>query len=116
MQQMEAEEQRRLRENLSEEELAIFDLLTKPRPDLTQAERDQVKEVARDMLDTLKAEYLLLDWRKQQQTRAAVKQAIEEGLDALPDAYGIDLYDEKCTAVYTHIYDNYYGAGHSIYH
>ena len=34
-------------EDLNEEELAIFDLLTKPDPALTEEERDQVKGVAK---------------------------------------------------------------------
>ena len=49
------EEQRATRENLSEEELAIFDLLTQPEPELTEKEKDEVKKVAKDMLAKLKA-------------------------------------------------------------
>ena len=42
--------------------------------------------------------------------------AIEQVLDAgLPSAFSTDLYREKCDAVYQHVYDNYYGAGRSIY-
>ena len=37
------EEQRAVGEELSEEELALFDLLTKPEIDLTRKEREQVK-------------------------------------------------------------------------
>src|SRR5690606_27462759 len=66
------EEQRAVAENLTEEELAVFDLLMKPRPELTDAEVKQVKAVARELLETLKREKLVLDWRKRQQTRAAV--------------------------------------------
>jgi type I restriction enzyme, R subunit len=40
------EEQRGIKEQLSEEELAVFDLLTKPDIKLTRAERAQVKQVA----------------------------------------------------------------------
>jgi len=67
------------------------------------------------LLDTLKAERLVLDWRKRQQSRAAVRLAIEEALDQLPDRYTKDLYDQKCEAVYQHIYDSYYGIGRSVY-
>lgn len=35
--------------------------------------------------------------------------------DDLPRAYATDLYRQKCELVYQHIFDNYYGAGHSIY-
>ena len=37
------EEQRHVREQLTEEELTVFDLLTRPGPDLTRDEREEVK-------------------------------------------------------------------------
>ena len=64
------EEQRGVSENLSDEELALFDLLTRPNIKLNPKEREQVKQVAKELLDTLKAERIVLDWRKQQKTRA----------------------------------------------
>jgi type I restriction enzyme R subunit len=109
------EEKRSIAEQLTEEELALFDLLTKPNVKLTRKEQAQVKTVARDLLTTLKAERLVLDWRKRQQSRAAVRLAIEEALNHLPDRYTQELYDQKCEAVYQHIYDAYFGAGWSVY-
>ena len=38
----------------------------------------QVKKVAQKLLETLKEEMLVLDWRKRQQSRAAVRVSIEE--------------------------------------
>lgn len=115
-QDLTAEDQRGIAEQLSEEELALFDLLLKPRPELTETEVEQVKAVARDLLDTLKAEKLVLDWRKRQQTQAQVQLTIEELLDEkLPHAYDEALYKQKCRQVYDHIFKNYYGAGRSIY-
>jgi type I restriction enzyme R subunit len=99
-------------EELTEEELAIFDILTKPRVDITAKEEKQVKKVAKDMLATLKAKALVLDWRKRQQTRAAVRLCIEEWLDKLPPVYTSALYQTKCDAVYQHAYD-VYGGGQS---
>ena len=64
------EEQRAVSEGLTEEELAVFDLLTKPEIELTAKERAQVKKAARDLLEKLKEEKLVLDWRKRQQSRA----------------------------------------------
>ena len=75
----------------------------------------QVKRVAKDLLTTLKAERLVLDWRKRQQSRAAVRLTIEETLDRLPNRYTQDLYNQKCESVYQHVYDSYFGAGRSIY-
>jgi type I restriction enzyme R subunit len=91
----------------NEEELALFDLLVgKPLLALTAKERKQVKAAARKLLEVLKAEKLTLDWRKRQQARAAVKVAIEEILDQqLPDAYTPEVYQQKCEAVYQHIYE-----------
>jgi type I restriction enzyme R subunit len=109
------EEQRGISENLSEEELAIFDLLTKPAIKLSKKEEKQVKEVAKELLDTLKAERLVLDWRKRQRTRAAVQLTIEKKLDHLPSIYSTDLYKQKCAQVYHHVYEAYYGLGRSVY-
>lgn len=113
-QKLNYEEQRHVREQLSEEELAIFDILTKPRVDITAKEEKQVKAVAKDMLQTLKANRLVLDWRKRQQTRAAVRLCIEEYLDKLPRAYTPEVYRAKCEAVYQHVYDAYGAAGAEI--
>ena len=55
------------------------------------------------------------DWRKKQQTRAAVQVAIQQVLDKLPDVYSGDVYKEKCEVVYQHVYDSYFGPGKSIY-
>jgi type I restriction enzyme R subunit len=109
------EEKRGIAEQLNEEELALFDLLTKPEVKLTRKEREQVKLVAHELLDTLKAERLVLDWRKKQQTRAAVQVTIQNVLDKLPQVYTPDLYQQKCNLVYQHVYDSYSDARRSIY-
>jgi type I restriction enzyme, R subunit len=44
------EEKRGIAEQLTEEELAIFDLLTKPEMTLTKAEERDVKKVAKELL------------------------------------------------------------------
>jgi type I restriction enzyme R subunit len=109
------EEKRHIAEQLTEEELAIFDLLTKPDPTLSGKEEQEVKKVARNMLETLKREKLVLDWRKRQQSRAAVRVCIEETLDHLPTIYTPELYARKCNLVYQHVFDSYFGEGRSIY-
>jgi type I restriction enzyme R subunit len=109
------EEQRHISENLSEEELAIFDLLTRPNIILTKKEKEQVKQVAKELLDTLKVERLVLDWRKQQKTRAAVRVAIFDALEQLPEPYTKDLYDQKCELVYQHVYESYIDRSQSAY-
>jgi len=114
-QELNVEDQRAIAQQLTEEELAIFDLLTKPDIALSKKEEQAVKKVASELLETLKQEKLVLDWRKRQQSRAAVKVAIEELLDRLPPSYSLDVYERKCQAVYQHVYDSYYGQGQSIY-
>ncbi len=109
------EERRAISENLTEEELAILDLLLKPRIELTKDEQKRVKDVAHDLLETLRREKLILDWRKKQQSRAAVRLTIEEMLDQLPEAFEKPLYKQKCDLVYQHVYESYYGAGTSVY-
>ena len=110
------EDQRASTEDLSEEELAVFDLLTQREPHLTAPERDEVKDAVREMLETLKREKLGLDWRKHTQTRAQVRLAVEDILDkGLPQPYTLELFNQKSEAVYQHIYDSYYGERKSIY-
>ncbi|MGA7222395.1 MAG: type I restriction endonuclease subunit R [Candidatus Acidiferrales bacterium] len=75
------EEKRGISEHLTEEELAVFDLLTKPEMTLTKADERDVKKVAKELLETLKREKLVLDWKKAQTKRAAVLFTIETVLD-----------------------------------
>jgi type I restriction enzyme, R subunit len=114
-QNLNAEEKRGIAENLSEEELALFDILTKPDPRLSKPEEKMVKKVATELLELLKSEKLVLDWRKRQQSRAAVRLCIEQSLDQLPPTYTADVYQQKCSLTYQHIYDAYFGQGRSIY-
>ena len=109
------EDKRALSENLEEEELAIFDLLTKPNIILSEKEKLEVKKVAKELLETLKQEKLVLDWRRRQQLKAAVKVTIEDILDRLPEIYSSEVYQLKCQEVYQHVYESYSGAGQSIY-
>jgi type I restriction enzyme R subunit len=106
-QKLSEEEKRGIAEQLTEEELTIFDLLTKPDVVLTRAEEREVKKVAKDLLDTLKREKLVLDWKKRQTTRAAVRYTIETMLDQLPRTYTPELYQKKCDVVYQHVFDSY---------
>jgi len=110
------EEQRTMAENLSEEELAIFDILTRPEPPLTEKEREAVKKVAREMLAKLKAERLVIDWRQKSQARAAVQQMIANFYRDLPSPpYTKEIKQQKRELTFGHIYDSYAGAGRSVY-
>ncbi|MCD6344318.1 MAG: type I restriction endonuclease subunit R [Anaerolineae bacterium] len=115
-QELAHEEQRHIRENLTEAELAVFDILTRLDLHLTPEEARQVKQVSRVLLRTLEREKLVLDWRKRQQTRASVKMTIEDALySGLPERYPPELYAQKRDDLYRHIYERYADAEHNIY-
>ena len=101
------ETQRHVRENLTEDELVIFDILTRPAPDLSTDERKEVKKVASQLLKRIKS-VLVLDWRRRADARARVRLAIEDTLDTgLPRVYSPDIYKRKCVLVFDHIYETY---------
>ena len=115
-QDLNEEAERHIRENLSEEELAIFDILTKPEMELSQKETDDIKQVCRDLLNTLRAEKLVLDWKKRQNTVADVEVTIGTVLDSgLPEKFEKEVYDSKCRLIFSHVYDCYMGEGKTIY-
>ena len=113
--ELQEEEKRGVSEGLSEEELAVFDLITKPEMKLNKKEEKQVKKVARELLETLKREKLVLDWRKTQARRAAVMVAVMDKLNELPEVFTPDIYTQKCSAVYQHVFESYYGEGRGVY-
>ena len=101
------EQERHVRENMSEEELVIFDILTKPAPELSSEESAEVKKVARELLTKLKA-LLVINWRQKSTARSQLKLTIEDALDSgLPRAYTPEIYNQKCSAVFEHVYESY---------
>jgi type I restriction enzyme R subunit len=101
------EQERHVRENLSEEELVIFDILTRPAPELNTDERTEVRKVARELLKRLK-DLLVLNWRQKAAARSTLRLAIEDTLDSgLPRAYAPEMYRQKCSAVFEHVYESY---------
>ena len=113
--ELNGEEERGLRESLTEEELAIFDILTRPEPELSDNEAAEVKKVAKDLLEKLKADKLVLDWRTKMQSRADVHRAIRNAFRTLPVNYSTDLKRVKVNLTYAHVYDSYSGSGQSVY-
>lgn len=81
-QDMRAEDERHVREGLTDDELEIFDLLCKEL--MTQAETQKVKLAAKALLHRLQDEspkVLVQDWYKTDQTRRIVRSAVAEVLD-----------------------------------
>ncbi len=115
-QDLTAEEQRAVVEDMSEEELAIFDLLTQPDPLLDDTQREVVKASARRLLAHLH-DKLVLDWRRKAATTADVHTTIRKVLDVdLPaDPYPPELFDAKVRAVFDHVTTAYGDDGTSVY-
>ena len=109
------EDARAIKENLTEEELAIFDLLLKE--NLNPNEVEQVKKVAQELLAKLKTEKFVLDWKRKEETRADMKITIRDMLyDNLPEpAYSEQDCEDRTQKVYFHIYDNYIDANVNVY-
>ncbi len=109
------EQQRHVRENMSEEELVIFDILIRPAPELSPEERAKVKKVARELLAKLK-ELIVINWRQKSMARSQLKLSIEDVLNkGLPRVYSPELYKEKCMVVFQHFYENYSDKDASVY-
>ena len=120
--EMGEEDQRAVREGLDEENLAVFDVLVASKGDaLDRRTRNRVKEVARELLDKVKAELAKLDhWKDKRQTQAQVRQLIYDYLyseeTGLPvDAYTDDEGKELAEVVYLHVYEQYETAANSVY-
>jgi type I restriction enzyme, R subunit len=107
-----AEESRALREGLTEETLALFDILCCGKDSLGQTEILRLKKVAKELLATLKAERLRVQhWRDREQTRDAVRQQIYDFLyndtTGLPGAFGVEEVERLTTDVFLHVYRVY---------
>lgn len=62
-QELSQEEKRHIRENLSEEELAVFDIFLQTAPELSESERSKVKQSAKELVQRVK-DLLVLNWQQ----------------------------------------------------
>jgi type I restriction enzyme R subunit len=110
------EEARSVREGMTEEELAIFDLLTQPDPVLTADERETVKASARQLLRHLH-DKLVQDWRRKVAATNDVNSTIRRVLDQeLPEVpYTPDIFISKVQIVFDHVLTAYGDNGESAY-
>ena len=112
---MSDEEQRSAREGMTEEQLAIFDLLTQPDPVLTEEERDRVRSGAKTLLDHLH-EVIVQDWHRKVDVLNDVNSTIRHVLDAsLPEPYTVDIFNTKVELIYEHVLRAYDDNGDSVY-
>ncbi len=111
IQVLDKEEARAIREGLDEESLVIFDLLNKP--ELTATEIKRIKELAGELLQTLKKEKLKIDhWGVKESTRDAVRIAIRDFLWSETTGLPVGVYSEdevaiKTEDVFRHVYRVY---------
>ena len=110
------EEGRSVREGMTEEELAIFDLLTQPDPVLSEDERETVKASAKKLLEHLH-EKLVQDWRRKVDVMNDVDSTIRRVLDQeLPETpYTLDIFSSKVRLVFDHVLTAYGDDGESAY-
>ena len=105
MEELDAEQRRAVEEGLSEDELALFDLLKKD--DLGRAARERVKQASRDLLTAINERLKDLDrfWEKEQ-TKADIKVFIlDEVYASLPTPPFTPEEKEAVAAeVYTHVW------------
>jgi type I restriction enzyme R subunit len=117
--QLDREDKRSIREGLDEETLALFDLLEKP--SISIRDRNRLKNVAKDLLTTLKNEQLRIqDWREKEATRAAVRSFIHDFLwnekTGLPaDSYTPVDVDTKTEMVFNHVFKQYADVWNNAY-
>jgi type I restriction enzyme R subunit len=105
VQSLDEEQARAAREGLSDEELAMFDLLK--RDDLTKADRERVKQASRDMLASIKARLAELDrfWEKEQ-TKGEVEALILDEIFVKLPSPPFTPEEKKLVAdnVYAHVW------------
>jgi len=100
------EEQRAVKEGLTEESLALFDLLLKP--SLAKPEIDRIKKVAEGLYKILSAEVQRIqNFSAKQGTRDEIKIKIKNYLwdekTGLPESFAPDEVEEKTEMVFRHI-------------
>jgi type I restriction enzyme, R subunit len=99
---LQSEDERHIREGLSEDELELYDLLKKEK--MSKGEEQKVKLAAKSLLHRLLEEHprvLVQDWFKDTQTKAIVRTTLEQVLhEKLPASYDRLVFKEKCDRVF----------------
>lgn len=102
--------ERAAREELTEQQLTVFDLLLAGTP-ISPSKRDKMKAMARELLDALEAEKLKVPhWPEKTQIRGAIEADVRDYLYAKwPDdgTFSDDLVAAKTEMVMTYLYSQY---------
>ena len=109
---MDAEERRAVEEGLSEAQLALFDLLQ--RGDLSNADRERIKQASRELLAGVLAVIAPLDrWTEKEQTQAEVQTFILDQIyRELPEPpYTPEEKQDVAARVYRHVWQQSASSG-----
>lgn len=102
------EQDRPKTEDLSEEELEMFDLLVKGKK-LTKAEEQKVKLASKNLYKKLteeREELLVVDWYKDEPQKIKVRTAIGTSLNEyLPESYDKETFNSKINLLLNHFID-----------
>jgi type I restriction enzyme R subunit len=72
------------------------------------------KAIATQLLDAI-TERLVLDWRKRQRSPSAVRIAVGQALDKLPEAYDNEMFEEKRNVIFDHLLASFFDDGGIVY-
>ncbi|MDQ3634156.1 MAG: type I restriction endonuclease subunit R [Acidobacteriota bacterium] len=101
------EDERHVREGLTEDELEFFDLLKKEK--MTKDEEQKVKLAAKSLLSRLREEHprvLVQNWHLDSQSKTQVSSVVESVLhNNLPESYDRRIFKEKCDIVFDTMID-----------
>ena len=107
MEELHEEEERHIKEELSEIELELYDLLRKEK--LTAEEEKRVKLAAKELYKTLnekRRELFIVGWQNDPQPKERIKGEIVSVLDSyLPESYDKEIFRKKTTLIFEHIVD-----------
>ncbi len=105
------EAKRAVREDLNEEELAVFDMLGKDKK-ISDKEKVELKDIAKELLERLKEkEFKIIHWADKEQTASAVKVVIKNYLfDKLP----FPAYEEADIEVRTEVLFEFFKGRYAV--
>ena len=108
IEELKGEQSRSSDMGLEEEELEIYDLLTKEKK-LTKAEEQKVILASKNLYQKLKTEkdkIMIVDWYKDEQPRQNVYDLIQVSLNEdLPESYDKETFDKKSKLLLNHFMD-----------
>jgi type I restriction enzyme R subunit len=104
------------REGLTDEQKAIFDILRLGKT-LEEKEKVEIKKIAVELLEDLKLNKLKVEhlWEKTETTAAVFNQVSNTLFNQLPNTYELADIEQKTHMVFSHLKNQYYGGGLSIY-